>query len=115
MAISENETVSLTFMNTGNSTWRVATGYCLVSQSPQDNVRWGLGRVGLSAEVSPGGQTTFTFTITAPARPNTYTFQWGVLQEAVTWFGELSAPVPISVYDPKDKETKETDTGGPIE
>ena len=29
----------------------------------------------------------------------------------MTWFGEYSALLTIMVYDPKDKETKETDKG----
>ena len=109
LAINETATVSLTFRNTGNSTWRSASGYCLGSESPRDNHRWGLGRVGLSEDVSPGGRTTFTFTITAPARANTYAFQWCMLQESIAWFGELSPVAHISVYDPKDKDTKEND------
>jgi len=38
-------------------------------------------------EVGPGQTFTFDFTMTAPAAPGTYTTDWRMLRESVTWFG----------------------------
>jgi hypothetical protein len=48
--------------------------------------------------VTPGQDYEFSFTITAPATPGLYQFQWRMVQESVEWFGEFSPLVGISVY-----------------
>lgn len=95
----EVRTVSITMSNSGSSTWTRAAGYALGSQSPQDNVVWGTGRVllGTSESILPGQQKTFTFTITAPNSPGNYFFQWRMLRENVAWFGQLTTRLTISV------------------
>jgi len=82
----------------------------LGSQNPQDNWNWGNNRAYLSAgdSIAPGQSKTFSFTITAPATPGTYNFQWRMLQEGIEWFGDYSQNRAISVesgsncqvYDP---------------
>src|SRR5678816_3608123 len=62
----ESNDVSVTMRNTGNTTWTAGTNYRLGSQNPQDNTRWGLNRVELPYSVPPGGEVTFTFTVTPP-------------------------------------------------
>ena len=44
-----------------------------------------------------GAQKTFTFNITAPSAAGTYDFQWRMLQEGVTWFGDFTSNVAIVV------------------
>ena len=83
-------TASVTFRNTGNTTWQPGT-YFLGSQNPQDNTRWGTNRVTLSAAVAPGATNTTTFTCTAPATGAIYPFEWKLLQEGVEWFGQTAA------------------------
>lgn len=90
-------TASITMQNTGTLRWTVGGNYRLGSQSPQDNQTWGLGRVGLQADVEPGMTATFTFTATAPSSIGTYVFQWRMLQELVQWFGQSSPAVRIVV------------------
>lgn len=94
------KTVSVTMLNTGNTTWTAASGYGLGSQNPENNMTWGLNRVAVGTSVAPGQQYTFTFNITAPAAAGTYNFQWRVLKEYVEWFGPYTPNVPITVTVP---------------
>jgi len=85
--------VSVTFENTGASTWKSSEGYKLGTQSPQDNDFWGVGnRVALSNDVAPGQQVTFNINLKAPATsfPYGYPLQWQMLKEGVEWFGDKS-------------------------
>jgi NTE family protein len=97
LPVGGTASVSVVFRNVGTTTWDPATGYRLGSQEPQDNLNWGLGRVGLAGPTHPGDVATFTFTIKAPAPPGGQTFCWRMLQEGVRWFGETSLPVRIVV------------------
>jgi RHS repeat-associated protein len=89
--------VAVTMKNTGTATWPAGVAYLLGSQNPQDNTRWGGGRVALGAAVQPGGLATFSFQVTAPATPGTYGFQWRMVQEFVTWFGPQTPNVAVTV------------------
>ncbi|HLL75102.1 MAG TPA: NBR1-Ig-like domain-containing protein [Pyrinomonadaceae bacterium] len=89
--------VSVTMRNTGANTWTQAGNYRLGSQNPQDNGTWGSPRAALPAATISGAEATFTFTVTAPATPGTYDFQWRVVQDGVEWFGDYSANVPVTV------------------
>jgi hypothetical protein len=91
--------VSVTMCNTGGTTWTAASSYRLGSQSPQDNLTWGTGRIHLSAtdSIAPGQCKQFTFNITAPSAPGTYNFQWRMVRELVAWFGAYSPLVQIQV------------------
>src|ERR1700752_269597 len=92
--------VSITMMNTGSETWTSAEGYRLGSQNPQDNTAWGLGRVELPHPVAPKQQVTFTFSIPAPPASAARDFQWGMVHEAVTWFGDATPSVAIEPKAP---------------
>jgi hypothetical protein len=85
--------------NTGTEVWVPdgATPYRLGSQNPQDNTSWGTGRVGLTAPVAPGEEATFRFTAKAPVMPGRHNFQWRMVHEMVTWFGEFSPNLAIDV------------------
>lgn len=112
MKSGQSYLVSVTMKNVGANTWTAGKGYRLGSQSPQDNLLWGLHRVELPINVNdparsrvsvpPGGQVTFSFTVKAPAVPATTVpvpryFQWRMVQELVEWFGEPTPRVPITV------------------
>jgi hypothetical protein len=47
--------------------------------------------------VASGGQGTLNFTVTAPSTSGTYNFQWQMLQECVTWFGDFTPNVAVTV------------------
>jgi hypothetical protein len=88
---------TLTMRNTGTIQWSPATHFCLGSQNPQDNTRFGTSRAQLTQSVAPGALATFQITISAPASPGTYNFQWQMLQEGVQWFGQKTPNLPIIV------------------
>ena len=90
---------SLTFQNTGATTWTNAANYRLGSQSPKDNLIWGIDRMTLTATdaIAAGKSKTFSAALTAPATPGTYAFQWEMLRENVASFGDLSTVQNIKV------------------
>ena len=102
LSAGQTASVAVTMKNTGTNVWTAAGNYRLGSQNPQDNGTWGVGRVALAPgeSIGRGGQKTFTFNITAPATAGTYNFQWKMLQEGQTWFGELSPNLAITVSQP---------------
>src|SRR5882672_5318555 len=87
---------SVTMKNTGTSLWTAAGQYRLGSQNPQDNDRWGVGRVTLPQNTPADASVTFTATFTAPKTPGNYPFEWQMVQERVAWFGR-SARAMIQV------------------
>ena len=87
--------VSITFKNTGTSTWKSSDKYSLGSQNPQDNIIWGINRVALPNDVAPGNEVTFTTDLTAPEYGNA--LQWRMVQDGVEWFGEYSDIYPIAI------------------
>ena len=89
--------VSVTYKNTGTQVWTAVDEYKLGSQSPQDNIIWGLNRVNLPNSVATNQEVTFTFNITAPSTEGIYNFQWKLLQEDTEWFGDKSKLFAISV------------------
>ncbi|HYC62584.1 MAG TPA: LamG-like jellyroll fold domain-containing protein [Thermoanaerobaculia bacterium] len=97
MIAGRTYTVSVKMQNSGTTTWTAAGLYNLGSHGPQDNTTWGLHRTPLPASVPPGAETTFQFTVTAPATPANYVFQWRTVQDTVQWFGELTPAVTIPV------------------
>jgi hypothetical protein len=90
--------------NTGETNW-TADGpypYLLGIWNPQDSTIWGPSRVGLPvSSVAPGETVTFTFAVTAPSQPGIHNFQWRMLQEQVTWFGDSTQHVPVAVTRPQ--------------
>jgi RHS repeat-associated protein len=96
--------VSITFRNTGNTTWTAANQYRLGSQNPVNNGTWGFGRVYLEAGelVPPDALKTFTFQVVAPSTPGLYNFQWQMLRELVNWFGSASTNLVVVAYSPTD-------------
>ena len=90
----ETMTVSITMRNLGPSTWTAGQAFRLGSMS--DN-GWPGGRAYLPNDVPPNTDVTFTFPVTAPTTPGTYTFRWRMLQEGVQFFGDAATEVPITV------------------
>ncbi len=109
MVAGQRYPVSITFQNTGNTTWSNTTGpgtpnaYSLGSQNPQDNRTWrvdGYGypaRVPVAGSIRPGATVTFNFSVIAPATPGAYNFRWQMVDDFVTWFGNLTPNVEIIV------------------
>jgi hypothetical protein len=85
-------TASVTMRNCGTSTWTSAANYRLGSQSPPNNLYWGLNRVDLPYSVPPGGTVTFTFTVTATQSAATF-YSWQMVQDGVGFFGAQTFPI----------------------
>jgi hypothetical protein len=88
---------STTMKNTGSCEW-LSTAFSspypdkLGSQNPQDNSRWGFGRVDLPVmRVKPNQTTTFNFNALAPLTTGTYPFDWKMLAENLAWYGGTCA------------------------
>jgi hypothetical protein len=96
----ERYRASVAFENIGQLPWTRETLVRLGSQAPRDNTRWGASRVELPHDVAPGGVATFELELVAPAAPGVYTFEWRMLRENVTWFGEPSTRARIDVVAP---------------
>ena len=96
MTAGKTYPVSITFVNTGTATWSAAEKYFLGAQTPENNQTWGTNRVPLAANVPPGQQVTFTFTVTAPA-PGKHILQWRLLREGVAWFGDYTPEIGVTV------------------
>jgi Ig-like domain-containing protein len=97
MAAGARVFVSLTFMNTGTTTWTPAGGYVLASPDPATGATWEVSTVALpSAAVAAGSSVTFSFRITAPGEPGTYSFQWQ-MESGTRFFGATSTNVSVQV------------------
>ena len=90
--------VSVTFQNSGSSTWTKAGLYRLGDATSTPGT-WNVVRADLSSteSVSSGQSKTFTFNVLAPSTAGTYNFQWRMVQENVAWFGDLSPKVSVTV------------------
>jgi len=102
MTAGQSYAVSIRLRNVGSQSWNPIGAQCnayrLGSANPYNNGTWvPATRVELPATVAPGGEVTLGFTVTAPAAPGTYDFQWQMVQECVTWFGDFSPNVAVGV------------------
>lgn len=88
---------TLTFRNTGTTTWTASAQFALGSWTPQDNTHWGLARVALPHAVLPGESANFTVTATAPQATGNYVFHWRMIQEGQEWFGQTSTLSNVTV------------------
>jgi subtilisin family serine protease len=98
---------SIVLRNVGTTTWTREEQYRLGSQNEANNTTWGnvldvgngytVSRIELPTSVAPGQEVTLNFTITAPATPGTYNFQWRIVREWVEWFGDYTPNVAITV------------------
>lgn len=106
MAAGQQYDASLTIKNVGTVTWSPVSatcpGYRVGSRNPTNNSTWGtsMSRLDLSPPggvLAANGVVTKEFTVTAPATPGTYAFQWRMIEECVSWFGDLSPNTMVTV------------------
>ncbi len=93
--------VSVTFTNSGSTTWTKTGGYYLSSVNPINNNSWGPSRIDLdtSDSIAPNSSKTFVFNISAPKAPGNYNFQWQMGNENGP-FGGVSQNVSIVIGVP---------------
>ncbi len=94
-------TVSITFKNTGTSTWTKAGNYKLVYTLDSTLNTWGINSVELEENeaIAPGESKVFNFNITAPVSAGVYKFQWSMMQEGAEWFDDPTDIRLINVTD----------------
>ncbi len=98
MALGATAPVTISVTNTGSTTWTTDAGYHLGSQSPQDNLTWGTGRVPLPpGSWDPQQTKVFAFGAHAPGTAGTYDFAWEMVHDGVHWFGVSTPPMRIAV------------------
>jgi N-acetylmuramoyl-L-alanine amidase len=96
MLVGATTNVTITLRNRGvlwNDTKQFRLGAVGDSDPFTTTTRFNVG-----AEISPSQIKTFTITLTAPAAPGTYTTDWRMLRESVTWFGPTMSK-SITVID----------------
>ncbi|HSS22568.1 MAG TPA: PKD domain-containing protein [Pyrinomonadaceae bacterium] len=101
MTAGQSYPVSVTMRNTGTTTWSAAHLYRLGAENPLDNSLWGLSRVHLPADVAPGADVTFNFTVIAPYsgadEPPAAQFQWRMVQEFIQWFAGATPSQTVTI------------------
>ncbi len=96
MSPGATATVHITFRNRG-VLWNDTRGFKLGAVGDSDPFTT-TTRYSVGGEIAPSSNKTFTVTFTAPTTPGTYTTDWRMLREGVTWFGAtLSATVTVGV------------------
>ncbi|MFC3815292.1 hypothetical protein [Lysobacter sp. GCM10012299] len=85
--------------NTGGATWNTTTGFNLGSRWPHDNTRWGMSRVGVPGNWGSQQDGAFHFWVRAPDQPGIHNFEWQMVQEGVTWFGDTTPYVQVTVMN----------------
>ncbi len=82
---------SVTMKNTGSVPWTRTDGYKLGAVGDSDP--FAPHRIWLPSGVSvaPGQIYTFSWTMTAPSTPGTYTTDWRMVHELVRWFGPTAS------------------------
>jgi hypothetical protein len=91
----QSTAVSITMRNSGTTNWNATCR--LRSENPTGNAIWGVNTVNLPTSVTAGAQVTFNFTITAPATPGIYNFQWRMMRDGLGSFGALTTNAQINV------------------
>ena len=103
VTVGQSFSAAVTMSNAGTKPWTSdSTPHKLGSADPQDNTRWGLGRVSLPWQpVNPNQVVTFSFNATAPTTPGSYSFAWRMVEDGIEWFGgtctktiAVSIPLP---------------------
>lgn len=109
VTVGQTFSATVTMNNNGTKPWTTDdTPHNLGSQNPQDNTRWGLGRVGLPFQpVNPGQNAVFNFNATAPSTADSYPFDWKMVEDGIEWFGDTCAKIIEVTAAPFDEITCE--------
>jgi hypothetical protein len=93
LACSATATATVSVRNTGTATWTRESSYKLGAVDDSDPFHGPEPRIWLTedATIPPGAVWTFEISLLAPAEAGTYTTDWQMVHEAVTWFGGIAA------------------------
>jgi hypothetical protein len=78
--------------NTGDLNWTLDAFLLSYHWVGPENI-WDGERTPLPKNTAPGEKVTLNATLKVPATPGTYTLQWDMVQESVTWFSSANVPV----------------------
>lgn len=92
--ITPGETVKVEVLvrNTGDLPWTTDAFFLSYHWDGPEDI-WEGQRTPLPASVPPGGKVTLQATLQVPNTPGTYTLQWDMVHELVTWFSWANVPV----------------------
>ena len=110
MNAGQTYTVTVNAFNTGIQTWNPGGQYKLGAVN--DDSIWGPTRVDMNSgdSTTTGNFKMFTFDVTAPTTPGTYTFDYQMVQEGVEWFGDSTdQQVTVVSTSPTDITLSSTD------
>jgi photosystem II stability/assembly factor-like uncharacterized protein len=99
--------------NTGTTSWSTATGYSMMTVTPNNDPKWTNTRAYLaSGTIAPGANGTFTALCSAPITPGMYTMQWQMNKSSVP-FGEKSPLLNMTVVASANNAQYISQTGIP--
>jgi hypothetical protein len=103
MEAGKKYTVSITYENIGKFSWSQKNSYRLGSQSPQDNLIWGLNRIDFGKDeiIETGKTKTFTFEMAAPQEAGSYNMDWQMVADGLEWFGEKTPTSVVEIINGK--------------
>ncbi|MBN1491185.1 MAG: N-acetylmuramoyl-L-alanine amidase, partial [Phycisphaerae bacterium] len=109
MDAGQTYSVSITLRNRG-VLWDNPHGFKLGAVDDSDPFT-SFNRVDVTGEARPGNTYTFTFDMTAPGAPGTYTTDWQMVREGVAWFGPIhSEQIEVEGTGPYDAAALVSDT-----
>jgi hypothetical protein len=99
MTPGQKYSASVTFKNTGNSSWSQEDQFYLTTTLSSEGIVLSTSKfnLDLGEKVVPGQEKKFVFEITAPSVPGTYNFQSQVSQDPAGPFGDPAETVRIIV------------------
>jgi len=94
MAAGHSTSVPVKLTNTGSTAWTTAGNFHLSYHWVQNGVTVVADgvRTFLPHSIEPCGTVTVSAALTAPAGAGTYTLEWDMVQEGVTWFSAKGVP-----------------------
>lgn len=93
MTEGESCAVAITMKNIGIGRWSSKDSYVLAIAG----ANWGIARADLMSVVNMNSLVTFKFTVRAPTVPGKYSFHCRMVREGLTFFGEATPEVFVSV------------------
>jgi len=87
MVAGQSYVVHIRVRNLGSNAWTTSGGYKLGSPGDSDPFAFPRQEFDPSDMIESGQEKVFTFTMTAPTTPGSYSTDWRMLREYVMWFG----------------------------
>jgi hypothetical protein len=97
MTAGQTYPVSVRVKNVGTQVWSPVGPSCNAYRLGSLGTSFNPTRAELPAALGLGQEVTLSFNVTAPSAPGTYNFQWRMVQECVTWFGDTGPVNAVTV------------------